>query len=248
MDDQRVGRIMRALRRRLGWRQCDLAAKAACSQRTVSRAELGHLPTVPILRRLLAALDAWLAFEVRWRAGALDRLLDEGHATLVGIVSDLLGALGWEVHVEVSYSEYGERGSVDVLAFWPPLGILLVIEVKTDLAGVEAVLRKLDEKVRLAPTVALDRFGWQAQHVAWLLVMPESSTLRRRVERQAAVLRRAFPARGADVRRWLRQPAGGIAGLVFLSPSRGKTAIQRCGGPERVRRPNSSSSSQRVAA
>lgn len=247
MDDQRVGRIVRALRHRRGWRQLDLAVRASCSQRTVSRAELGHLPSIPVLRRLFAVLDATLFLEVRWRAGALDRLLDEGHAALVGRLADLLAGLGWDVRVEVTYSEFGERGSIDILAFWRPLGILLVIEVKTDLAAVEAMLRKIDEKVRLAPTVASDRFGWQARQVARLLVLSESSTVRRRVTRQAAVFRRTFPARGVDIRRWLRSPERELAGLWFLSPSRGTTGIQGVGGPERIRRPNRSPRSRGAA-
>jgi transcriptional regulator with XRE-family HTH domain len=111
VDDQRIGRIVRALRRRLGWRQADLAGRARCSQRTVSRAEHGHLPSVPILRRLLAALDAWLVIDVRWRAGALERLLDEDHAALVGLLTGLLHRLGWEVHVEVTYARAGSAFS-----------------------------------------------------------------------------------------------------------------------------------------
>ena len=206
------------------------------------------MPSVPVLRRLLAALDASLSLDVRWRAGALDRLLDEAHATVVGLVIEMLSTHGWAVQVEVSYSEYGERGSVDVLAYWPPLGILLVVEVKTDFVSVESVLRKLDEKVRLSPKVARDRFGWKVRHVAWLLVMPESSTLRRRIGRHDAVLRKTFPTRGGEARRWLRQPDGAVAGLMFVSPSHGTTGIQRRGGLERVRRARTAPPSQPTAA
>ncbi|HEY8136155.1 MAG TPA: helix-turn-helix domain-containing protein, partial [Candidatus Limnocylindrales bacterium] len=95
MDDQRVGRVVRALRRRLGWTQSDVAARAACAQATVSETERGNLPSVPILRRVLAALDASMVIDLRWRAGALERLLDEDHARLVGYLVTLLRALGW---------------------------------------------------------------------------------------------------------------------------------------------------------
>lgn len=190
---------------------------------------------MPILRRLLAALDAWVVIDVRWRAGALERLLDEDHAALVGLLTGLLHRLGWEVHVEVTYSEFGERGSIDVLAFWRPVGLLLVIEVKTDLASVEGMLRKLDEKVRLAPKVGRERFGWDARQVARLIVLPDASTLRRRASRQAAVLEKALPARAVEVRQWLRRPSGALAGLWFVSGSHRRTRMQRCGGPERVR-------------
>jgi transcriptional regulator with XRE-family HTH domain len=235
MDDQRIGRIVRALRRRLGWRQIDLAGKAGCSQTVVSEGERGHLPSLPILRRMLAALDASLVIDVRWRAGALDRLLDEDHAALVAAVTELLALHGWDIRVEVTYSDYGDRGSIDILAFMPATGVLLVIEIKTELAAVESTLRKIDEKVRVAPEMSRKRFDWDVRSVGWLLVMPESSTLRRRVERHPSLFARVFPARGSEIRRWLRQPAGGIAGLWFLSPSGRSTVIRGRGGRNRVR-------------
>ena len=247
MDDQRVGRIIRALRRRRGWRQADLAGRAGCSQRTVSRAELGHPPVVQVLRRMLAALDAQLVIEVRWRAGALDRLLDEAHSALVAQLVELLAHAGWEVQVEVTYSEFGERGSIDVLAFMPACKTLLVIEVKTEIAAVEAVFRKLDEKVRLAPSLARKRFGWDTLEVGQLLVLPDESTLRRRVERRASLFDRVLPIRGHAIRRWTREPLGGIAGLWFLSPSHRMTRIQKLGGRERVRKPALPSSTRPAA-
>jgi transcriptional regulator with XRE-family HTH domain len=246
MDDQRVGRIVRALRRRLGWRQVDLARAAGCSQTMVSLVERGHLARVPLptVRRMLAALDATLVIDVRWRAGALERLLDEDHATLVARIADILRHDGWQVELEVTYSEYGERGSYDILAFHQDTGILLVIEVKTDLASVEGTFRKLDEKVRLAAKVARERFGWVGAAMSKVLVLPEASTLRRRVARHASLFDRVLPQRGVAVRRWMAQPDDGIAGLLFLSPSAGATLIRGGGGRERVRRPNLPSGSR----
>lgn len=238
VDDQRVGRVLRALRRRRGWRQVELAKAAGCSQRSVSRAELGHPPSVSVLRRLLAALDAQLVVDVRWRAGALDRLLDEDHSALVGQLVDILARAGWEVQVEVTYSEYGERGSIDVLAFTPASGILLIVEVKTDIPAVEGLFRKLDEKIRLAPALAQKRFGWNVRQKSWLLVMPDRSTLRRRVDSRASLFDRVLPTQGRAVRGWVVHPTGGIAGLWFLSPSRGSSHIHNAGGRERIRRPS----------
>jgi predicted transcriptional regulator len=39
VDDRRVGLVIRALRRRRGWRQVDLAAAASVSQSLIARAE-----------------------------------------------------------------------------------------------------------------------------------------------------------------------------------------------------------------
>ncbi|HUP83002.1 MAG TPA: XRE family transcriptional regulator, partial [Candidatus Limnocylindria bacterium] len=65
MDDQRVGRIVRASRRRRRWRQVDLAAVAGCSQNLVSLIERGHSDRVAMrtMRRVLASLDATASIE-----------------------------------------------------------------------------------------------------------------------------------------------------------------------------------------
>lgn len=212
-----------------------MAAKAGCSQGAVSLIERGHIRSLPQLRRVLAAVDASVLVEVRWRAGALDRLLDEDHARLVGFLLNVLRGLGWEVQAEVTYAEYSERGSIDLLAFHPRLQILLVIEVKTDLPSVEATLRKLDEKVRLGPTIARKRFGWTPRAVARLVAVPADRTMRRRVERHSSVLAAALPVRGLEVRRWLAEPDGPMAGLWFVTATNGRSGIQRSQGRERIR-------------
>jgi transcriptional regulator with XRE-family HTH domain len=250
MTEQRVGHIVRALRRRLGWRQVDLAARARCSQSQVSLVERGQLERVslPVLKRIIAALDATLVIEVRWRAGALDRLLDEDHAALAARIAQLLRMAGWEVEMEVTYSEWGERGSIDILAFDPASGSLLIIEVKTDLPSVEATMRKLDEKVRLAPKIARERFGWRARSVSRLLVMPNSRTLRRRITRHDALLRAALPERNVTVKRWIARPTGPLAGLLFVTDSALASSYRRRGGRSRVDMPRSKSHSTDAAA
>ena len=65
-------------------------------------------------------------------------------------------ALGWEVAVEVSFSRFGERGSIDVLAFYPIRRALLVSELKS-VTDMQAMLGGLDRKGRLGPAIARDR-------------------------------------------------------------------------------------------
>jgi transcriptional regulator with XRE-family HTH domain len=223
--DVRIGARFRALRFRLGWRQIDLAQRARVSKSLVSLLERGQLERVSIarLRAIARALDAEFVLGLRWRGGDLDRLLDEGHAMLVGHVAELLRAAGWTVQLEVSYAIYGERGSIDIVAWHPTSRILLVVEVKTDLVVIEETLRKHDEKVRLAPRIVAER-GWRPASVARLLILPEHSTPRRRVERHRAVLTAAYPSRGLEVRRWLAAPSGQMAGLLFVDVGRGRRA------------------------
>jgi transcriptional regulator with XRE-family HTH domain len=119
MHPVRIGRIARTLRRRLGWRQVDVAARAGASQQAVSLVETGQCRRLSLasLERILGALEAEVELAVRWRGGEVDRIVDAAHAVVVGAVVELLQDLGWIVNVEVTYSIDRERGSIDVLAF-----------------------------------------------------------------------------------------------------------------------------------
>lgn len=239
MDDAQVGRSVRVVRVRLGLRQRDLGAKAGVSQQTVSMFELGQLENMSLgsIRRIARAVDGYLGLTFGWRGATLDRLIDERHAVLVSRIKRVLEIAGWKVELEVSYSEYGERGSIDLLAWHEPTRTMLIVEVKTEIGSVEATLRKHDEKVRLAPLIARRRFGWSAREVSRLLVLPDSSTPRRQVSRFSEIFERAYPSRGTSARRWLRQPAASIRSLIFLSPTaesggrRSSVAVRRVRGP-----------------
>ncbi|MHB8399990.1 MAG: helix-turn-helix domain-containing protein, partial [Candidatus Limnocylindrales bacterium] len=119
MNDPRFGAAIRALRRRRRWRQVDLAAAAGTSQSVISQLEAGRLDgtRVSTVRSVAAALDATIAMELRWRGAATDRLLDERHAKLNGSLAAMLARHDWLVEPEVSYSRFGERGSIDLLAW-----------------------------------------------------------------------------------------------------------------------------------
>jgi hypothetical protein len=174
-------------------------------------------------------------------------MTDEAHATLVGFVAEFLRARGWAVELEVTYSEYGERGSFDIVAFHAASRSLLVVEVKTDMPSAEATLRKLDEKARLAPKVVRVRLDWRPLSVSRLLVMPATATLRRRLARHAAVMGASLPTGTVVARRWLSAPTGQMAGIWFVSHRDGRVGIPRSHNRERVRRPNSSRNNPRVA-
>ena len=162
--------------------------------------------------------------------------MDEGHAALVGRLTVMLRDLGWEVRLEVSYSVYGERGSIDVLAWHPVARVLLVVEVKTELVAVEETLRKHDQKARLAGKISAERFGWETRAVGRLLVLPSLSTPRRRVERHAAVMDVAYPLRASTLRKWLEAPGGAAAGLLFLDVTDGAPHIRSAIARKRIRK------------
>ena len=238
MDARRLPLAIRVLRQHRGWRQDDLARASDVSQTTVSLLESGELEGVTLrtLDEVVKALDATLVLDIRWKGGTLDRLLDERHAVLSGIALEVLQSFGWQTEIEVTYAHFGERGSIDILAWHAATRSLLVVEVKTELTSIEETLRRHDQKVRLGAAVARERFGWSPAAVSRLLVLPDTSTSRRRVERHAAVLRTAMPARNIEVRRWLIDPVGKLAGIMFLSSTAVVGAMSGSVTRQRVRK------------
>ena len=228
MDPVRFGLSVRALRRHRRWTQQELGDKCGLTQGAISKIERGladHF-TVQVLARVVAALGARIYFRVLWQGEALDRLLDADHAAIVERVAKYLQARGWEVVPEATFSIYGERGSIDILAFHPATGALLVIEVKSVVPDVQATLAGVDRKARLAEEVARDR-GWRVTSVSRWLVVPGDKTSRRRIARHEATFRAALPGRTVEMRRWCSDPSGPVAGIVFVSPSTQETRRHR---------------------
>ena len=188
-----------------------------------------------LIRRIFAALEATFEGTVRWRGGDIDRLLDERHAGVIEAVAGLLPGDGWEVDPDVTYSEYGERGSIDLLALREADKAVAVFEIKIDLTSVEGTIRKHGEKARLAPAIVAKQRGWRPRAVARILVIAEDRTARRIVARHEATFRAAYPASSRDVRRWLSHPDGELSGIWFLTPKRAGSGSRVGGGPRRVR-------------
>ncbi len=136
----------------------------------------------------------------------------------------------------MTFSVYGERGSIDILAWHARSRSLLVIELKTELADLQDTVSTLDRKVRLAMQIARER-GWEPVSVSTWLVIADGRHNRRSVDRHAAFLRSRFPADGHAVMRWMRRPVGRVEALSFLSSARSTGTGQRLAPVHRVRRP-----------
>jgi hypothetical protein len=145
------------------------------------------------------------------------------------------GLDGWSMEPEVSFSIYGERGIIDVLAWHPVRRILLVIELKTELVDVNELMGSVDRKRRLAIEIARQR-GWDPVSVSTWVVIAEGRTNRRAVAAHAATLRAKFPTDGRSVARWLRRPEGRMHGLGFLPYVSGGTVSRPVTPIRRVRR------------
>lgn len=210
-----MGLALRSVRRRRGLRQVEVARLARVSQATVSRIERGHIGplSTEALRAVCAVVDIRLDLVARWRAGDLDRLLNARHSALHESVARAFRLTpGWVVKPEVSFSIYGERGVVDLVAWHREREALCVIELKTAIADVNELVGIVDRKRRLATRIVAD-FGWRPASVSVWVIVGEGRTNRRRIQAHGAMLRAAFPADGRSVRGWLSRPVGPIAAL-----------------------------------
>jgi transcriptional regulator with XRE-family HTH domain len=231
MDPVKFGLSLRALRRRRGLTQAQVAREAGVARMTVQRIERGAIDafTGGTVRRVAVALGARYEQELYWRGEGLDRLLDQDHAAIVEVVVRWLHAEGWTVVPEATFVLAGRRGSVDVLAFHPLTASLLIVEVKTVVADMQGLLGSFDHKLRAATVLARAQ-GWRPASVSRVLVLPDDRTARRRVAQHAATLHAVLPARTRDVRAWVRRPEDAIAGILF------QVMPRRTGGRHRVRR------------
>ena len=218
-DDERLAELVRLIRHEVGLNQVDLARLAAVPLNDLKRIESGKAGTVRLgrVRQVLEAEGGRGRLVPWWNGAAADRLLDRRHAALVERVTRLLKLRGWTVYVEVSFSEFGERGSIDILAVRPDAKQAIVCEIKTAIGSLEETNRVLDGKVRLAPTIVFKRLGWRPTIISRLLVVPNTNSLRRVVGAHAATMEAIYPARGRGVRAWLRHPDAAISGIWFVS-------------------------------
>lgn len=230
MDVVRFGRIIRALRIRRRWRQVDLAVRADVSQALIARVERGGADrlTIATLERIAQQLGARLVIRVDWNGEAGDRLLDADHAAIVDEVVRILRAASWECVPELTFAIYGERGSIDVLAWHAASRTLLVVEVKSVVADVQGTLAPLDRKERLARRVAAER-AWHADRLGVILVIASSATARRRIAQHATTFASRLPDRAPAIKRFIADPAAHrpVRGVWFLSVRTGASTRER---------------------
>lgn len=206
-----MGRVLRMLRLRRDWTQGAVADRGRVSAATVGRHENGRVGSFDALERHAAVFGLRVEVRLTGRAGELARIGDEEHAAIVETVAATLRAAGFAVEPEVSFNQWGERGRIDLLAYHPDTGTLVIVEVKTLLVDLQDLFGRLDTKVRLAGMVA-ERLGWTVRRRVTLLVVADTSH-NRHIVRRHPVLFSAFESRdlrgvplaedGARLLRWI---------------------------------------------
>jgi len=214
LDDQRLAKASRLLRRETGLRQGDLPTSRFVTQE-IEAGRAGRLRVDHVVAHF-AAPGAKAQINVWWNGAALDRLTDQVHAQVVNSTAMILSRYGFHMRTEYTFNEYGERGSIDLFAGNDVARAVFVGEAKSEWGSLEETLRRQDLKVRLAPKLAEEAFGWRPSSVATVLIFPADRTAQRVVERYRAALA-GYPARAREIRTWLRNPSGPLGGIWFLS-------------------------------
>lgn len=229
MDDLRVGLALRAVRVRAGKRQQDVADQCGFARSVISDHERGHIATAQLgdLRQHAAALGVRIDLLPRWKGADLDRLLNSAHSALhESVAVSFARDPAWAHAPEVSFSIFGERGVIDVLAWHAEARALLVVELKTEIVDVQELISNLDRKARLGPRIARER-GWDSRSTSRWVIVSDSRTNWRRARTHQAVLASAFPMDGRSMRAWLRRPVGSVSALSFWTDVAGGDASTR---------------------
>jgi transcriptional regulator with XRE-family HTH domain len=181
----------------LGWSQHELGRRAGLSQSEISRFEHGLLTdlTIETAERLLGAMGARLVTTVDAPfLGDRTRQLEPAHARCSAHVVSRLRRSGWLTASEVEIGGDRSRGWIDVLAIHPETGLLLVIEIKTEIRDLGAIERSLGWYERAAWTAAR-RLGWHpARSTGCRLLLATRANDQRVVENREAFAA-GFPLR-----------------------------------------------------
>jgi hypothetical protein len=113
---------------------------------------------------------------------------------------------------------------VDLLAFHPDVGVVLVIEAKGSIGDLQDALGRLDVKLRLGRSLA-DASGWAGvRAIVPAFVFADTRSVRRTIALHAAIFAR-FTLRGRSARAWVRRPSlpapSGLLWFVNVPDSRG---------------------------
>jgi hypothetical protein len=188
----------------------------------ISAVEHGaHGISLDVLERVCRALDGSLIVELRapLTIGRIDQR-DAGHAACTAAVRKALERLGYACATEHPFSDGRVGGWIDLLAFDPVTGRLLIVEVKTELCDLGGLQRQVAWYERMAPTVAR-RLGWRARTVQCLVVILATDANDAALDMNRATIDRVFPVRGRALRVAL-ESRGSLRGwgLILVDPRR----------------------------
>lgn len=214
--------ISRKVRLELRLTQGEVADAAHVSRGYVAAIEAGTAnPTLDVVERIgtVLGLEADLVLHPPTLVEPSSQL-DLVHARGIAYVERRLRAAGWQTAHEDEIVQARSHGWIDIIAFHPTSGSLLVIEIKTRLIDLGAVERQVGWYARAASDVAR-RKGWRPRRiVTWLLVLA-SDEVDRVIAANSQLLGAAFPTRARAMLEWLSDGRHPLTsrGLAMIDPS-----------------------------
>lgn len=214
--------LCRSVRTDLDISQGELGQACSLSRPVISAIETGRrAASLDDVERIATALGMSIDLVPRRPGVIAPRLHDVVHARCVAYVQRRLTAAGFTVLREVEVVHGRWHGWIDLLAFDPRSGLLLIIEVKSSLVDLGSVERQLAWYEREAGAIARAR-GWRATGArSWLLLL-DSLEVDAAISHGREVLGLAFPRRAAAMRRELEGPVTEISAgraLAVIDPS-----------------------------
>src|SRR5436190_7252550 len=214
-----IGSAVKTTRKRFGWSERELASRLSTNQAAVQRLEGGrqrHMD-VRLANEALDLLGIRLSLDAN-PIGVMGRMeqRDLVHARCTSYVGGRLRAAGWDVRIEVEIGQGRTRGWIDLLAYRPSDGALLVIEIKTVLDDLGRILRTVGWYVRSARDCAI-ALGWKPRRIVPVLLVLASGDTDARLAVNAALVAATFTGRTVQLNAWITDPnAPAPAGTVSL--------------------------------
>lgn len=200
--------------------QQQVADRVGVSRSYISRIESGGIdPSLAMVERIAEVLGLQLELLTRgpiFPGGA--RVRDAVHARCSAYADRRLQNLGWGTAREVEIVHGRSHGWIDLLAFDPRTGALLVIEIKTRLDDLGALERQLSWYERMAWQPARDR-GWRPRRLHSVVLALASDEVDRVVRTHHDLIRIAFPFPVAELLMQPESRASGSRGLALIDPA-----------------------------
>jgi transcriptional regulator with XRE-family HTH domain len=166
----------------------------------IAKIERGRAnPSLELLERVASALG--LEIDLVARAPVTiggGRQRDLVHARCSAHVDGRLRSRGWLTAREVEVVHGRSHGWIDLLAFDPRTGIILVVEVKTMIDDLGAIERQIGWYERSAFEVARG-LGWSPRRVASWLLLLATEEVEGVLRANRELMARAFPIRAREM-------------------------------------------------
>lgn len=202
--------------------QQTLADAVGVSRPYIAAIESGRAnPSLELVARVAERLGIELDLAARQPWVIARPQHDLVHARCSGYIHRRLRSAGWEVRREVEVVHGRSHGWIDLLAFDPRTGTLLIVEVKTRVDDLGAIERQFSWYERSARGLARD-LGWLPDRLAGWLVALASDEVDKAIRANADALAAAFPMRATDMHDVLNgrpQPTLPSRGLALIDPS-----------------------------